>query len=129
MDLLSAHPTRRGVFPQYRHPAIAALKLAPHAAVVFIILALWAVVTPVAAADDPRLRAQVASLPLAFEPNVGQAPGDVRYVSRGPGMRLELTADGARLTPTATEHQRRTVRLRLAGTPAMPTPPAPDEPP
>ena len=127
MDLLPAHATRRVVCPKYRHPAIASLKRAPHAAVFFILIALWTLVTPAAAADDARLRAQVSSLPLAFEPNVGQAPGDVRYVSRGPGMQLELTADGARLTPTAIEHQRRTVRLRLTGTTAMPTLTAQDE--
>src|SRR5438034_722546 len=124
MDFLPAHATRRVVCPKYRHPAIASLKRAPHAAVFFILIALWTLVTPAAAADDARLRAQVSSLPLAFEPNVGQAPGDVRYVSRGPGMQLELTADGARLTPTAIEHQRRTVRLRLTGTTAMPKLPA-----
>src|SRR5438034_1058161 len=127
MDFLPAHATRRVVCPKYRHPAIASLKRAPHAAVFFILIALWTLVTPAAAADDARLRAQVSSLPLAFEPNVGQAPGDVRYVSRGPGMQLELTADGARLTPTAIEHQRRTVRLRLTGTTAMPTLTAQDE--
>src|SRR5437773_1523882 len=127
MDLLPAHATRRAVCPKYRHPAIASLKRAPHAAVFFILIALWTLVTPAAAADDARLRAQVSSLPLAFEPNVGQAPGDVRYVSRGPGTPLELTADGARLTPTAIEHQRRTVRLRLTGTTAMPTLTAQDE--
>ncbi|HEY3097557.1 MAG TPA: Ig-like domain-containing protein [Methylomirabilota bacterium] len=99
------------------------MKLATHAAVFFSVLALCALATPVAAAaaDDARLRVQVSSLPLAFEPNLGQAPGDIRYVSHGPGMRLELAPDGARLTPTTGEHQSRTVRLRLVGTTVAPT--------
>ena len=102
------------------------MKLTSHVAALSIFIALCALVRPVAA-DDARLRAHVSSLPLAFEPNVGQAPGDVRYVSRGPGMRLELTPDGARLTPTTGERQSRTIRLRMAGTTAAPTLTAQDE--
>src|SRR5438067_2253226 len=61
MDLLPAHATRRAVCPKYRHPAIASLKRAPHAAVFFILIALWTLVTPAAAAADPRkIRFEIA---------------------------------------------------------------------
>ena len=127
MDPFPAHPISSVVSSKSRNTTAAAgVKLACHVAVLSMVIALWALVTPVAA-DDARLRAHVSSLPLAFEPNVGQAPGDVRYVSRGPGMRLELTPDGARLTPTTGERQSRTVRLRMAGTTAAPTLTAQDE--
>src|SRR5881398_787924 len=126
MVLLLAHPTRRVVCPRYRNTARAGVKLTSHVAALSIFIALCALVRPVAA-DDARQRAHISSLPLAFEPNVGQAPGDVRYVSRGPGMRLELTPDGARLTPTTGERQSRTIRLRMAGTTAAPTLTAQDE--
>src|SRR5438309_8115715 len=120
MVLLLAYPTRRVVRPRYRNTARAGVKFASHVAALSIFIALCALVGPVAA-DDARLRAHVSSLPLAFEPNVGQAPGDVRYVSRGPRMRLELTPDDARPTPTTGAPQSRTIRLRIA----RPTQPPP----
>lgn len=48
----------------------------------------------------PVLRhAQVSSdLPLAFEPNVGQASATVRYIARGHGYNLALNPTGATLT-------------------------------
>jgi hypothetical protein len=50
------------------------------------------VATP--ASGDPRTT--IARLPLAFEPNVGQAPEDVRFVSQTAGHRLWLGQDDAR---------------------------------
>src|SRR5437763_14361446 len=114
MVLLLGHPTRRVVCPRYRNTARAGVKLTSHVAALSIFIALCALVGPVAA-DDARLRAHVSSLPMAFEPNVGQAPGDVRYVSRGPRMRLELTPAGARLPPATGGRQCRSIRPRKVG--------------
>ncbi len=50
-----------------------------------------------------------ANLPLTFEANHGQADGRVRFISRGPGFTLFLTADEAVLTlkaPAQTGPQR-----------------------
>jgi hypothetical protein len=38
-----------------------------------------------------------AKLPLAFEPNRGQAPGNVRYVLREGALEGEFQKDGVRL--------------------------------
>ena len=56
--------------------------------------------TPLAAKEPrPSPAAQAfAKLPLQFEPNQGQAPGDVRYLARGSGYALFLTAAGATLS-------------------------------
>jgi hypothetical protein len=77
---------------------------------------------PTAAAAGPSalpgaaaIRAQLAKLPLAFEPNVGQARADVRFVSLGPGPRLELTDTEVRLTGPAARRGSNMVSLRLAG--------------
>ena len=40
----------------------------------------------------------LASLPLGFEPNVGQAEAGVEYVARGPGYRLALSPTEADIT-------------------------------
>ncbi len=54
----------------------------------------------------------LASLPLGFEPNLGQAEAGVDYLARGPGYRLALSATGADVTlPEAGE----TLHLRLVG--------------
>lgn len=37
--------------------------------------------------------------PLTFEPNVGQAPPEVKWVARGPGYQLYLTSKGAVFMP------------------------------
>jgi len=54
--------------------------------------------------DDPsttmnraRLLESFLTVPLHFEQNKGQAPGAVRFLSRGPGYALFLTPEGARL--------------------------------
>jgi hypothetical protein len=74
-----------------------------------------------------RTRVQFAHLPLAFEPNVGQASREVRYLSHGPGMRVELTPDGARLTPSTASAQGPAVRLRMLGAAPAPVLTAEDE--
>ena len=74
-----------------------------------------AVAGPSALPGAAAIRAQLAKLPLAFEPNVGQAGADVRYVSLGPGPRLELTDTEVRLTKPAARRGSNVVSLRLAG--------------
>jgi hypothetical protein len=50
---------------------------------------------PVAAAPDAHLIETYGKLPLHFEPNQGQAQKDVKFLSRGAGYSLYLTADEA----------------------------------
>src|SRR5919202_4210645 len=49
-------------------------------------------------APTERLRARFTTLPVSFEPNVGQAALPVRFLAHGHGYRLYLTARGATLT-------------------------------
>jgi len=70
---------------------------------------------PSALPSAAAIRGQLAKLPLAFEPNVGQASADVRYVSLGPSPRLELTDTEVRLTGPAARRGSNVVSLRLAG--------------
>ena len=71
--------------------------------------------------SEPPALGAVARLPLAFEPNTGQAPADVRYVGRGIRYRLWLTATEARFAaPSTAGHEAPTIRLRLVG--GSPTP-------
>ena len=50
----------------------------------------------------PAEAAPLSRVPLAFEPNVGQAPADVRYVSEMAGHRLWLGVDEARFVALPT---------------------------
>ena len=68
-----------------------------------------------ARANPTGMRSFVGRLPLAFEPNVGQADAGIRYVGRVPGMRVELTEHGVRLGATRATGQERVVSLRLVG--------------
>src|SRR5262245_59645354 len=61
------------------------------------------------------IHAHLSKLPLAFEPNVGQAGADVRYLSVGPGPALELTDTEVRLAGQAAKRGHPVVSLRLAG--------------
>src|SRR4029453_6917579 len=83
---------------------------------------------PTAAAAGPSavpgasaIRAHLSKLPLAFAPNVGQAGADVRYVSLGPGPRLELTDTEVWLTGPAARGGGKVGGRRLGG--AAPPPP------
>ena len=53
--------------------------------------------TPSAIEKSAQLRLSRAELPLSFEPNLGQAESHVKFVSRGSGYELLLTADKALL--------------------------------
>src|SRR5688572_17348379 len=63
------------------------------------ILALFAFLTglvlPVAAVAEPRVSEAYGRLPLHFEANRGQTHQDVRFLARGPGYSLYLTAGEA----------------------------------
>src|SRR5919197_5403444 len=54
-------------------------------------------------APTERLRARFTTLPVSFEPNVGQAALPVRFLARGRGYILHLTARGATLTLTSSQ--------------------------
>src|SRR6267142_1556039 len=91
---------------------------------VVLLTAAFTFSTVPAAADpavpDParsaQARAAVSRLPLAFEPNSGQAPADVRYVSQAAEYRLWLAAGEARFAasrPSAGDAD--AIRLRWLG--------------
>jgi hypothetical protein len=105
--------------------------------VLFTVLCGFAV--PAAAATDARLSESYGKLPLHFEANQGQTHPDVRFLSRGPGYSLYLTAGEAVLVlaqpePAAkregpgkpdqlSEHaQVKSVALRMALVGAAPAP-------
>jgi len=82
-----------------------------------------------AGSGEPRGRAvgALGRLPLAFEPNTGQAPADVRYLSRGARLQVALTPTEARFSsPPAPGREPVTMRLRLAGDVRMSAPVAED---
>ncbi len=71
----------------------------------------WLGWPPMAESQDlsaPRVGTSFLKTPFSFEPNVGQADGQVRYLSRGPGY-------GVFLTPTET-----ILVLQRAGSPSQP---------
>jgi hypothetical protein len=55
--------------------------------------------SPAKASDSAEQKQQAQSnygkLPMSFEPNVGQAPGDARFISHGRGYTVLLTDQGA----------------------------------
>src|SRR5579864_1207273 len=56
------------------------------------------------------------SLPFRFEANQGQADPAIRFIARGQGYNLALTATGSALSLFDLEHRRSaTVRTRIAG--------------
>src|SRR5918912_1829659 len=70
-------------------------------------------------APTERLRARFATLPVSFEPNVGQAALPVRFLARGRGYILHLTARGATLTLASSRARSSVASGRQA---ALPTP-------
>jgi hypothetical protein len=54
-------------------------------------------------------------LPLAFEPNRGQAPAEVRYVMRGGALEGEFQNDGVSLRLLSSEKDAAQVKMRLVG--------------
>src|SRR5260221_14417234 len=64
-----------------------------HSALAFTFFAAFTL--PAAAATDARVSESYGKLPLYFEANRGQTHKDVRFLSRGPGYNLYLTANEA----------------------------------
>ena len=91
----------------------------------FLIVSAW----PIAAAADARLSETYGQLPLQFEANEGQTHADVRFLSRGSGYNVYLTAreavlvlarpsveqevDGIANRDGRTAHERSKVALRM----------------
>jgi hypothetical protein len=67
--------------------------------------------------NKPKLDASRAygNLPLSFEPNHGQADKRVKFLSRGAGHSLFLTATEAWLTLSNSENEIQTVRMKIVG--------------
>ncbi len=65
---------------------------------------------PIRKTPSPVLQRTFAKPPLRFEPNVGQAPLDVRFIARGPGYTMSLGDRDAALA-LGTD----VVRMNLAG--------------
>src|SRR6266699_3262608 len=61
----------------------------------FTVFTFLAFALPAAAATDARLSESYGKLPLHFEANRGQTDKDVRFLSRGAGYSLYLTAGEA----------------------------------
>src|SRR5882672_6479114 len=71
---------------------------------------------PTAAATDARLNESYGKLPLHFEANRGQTDKDVRFLSRGPGYGLYLTAGEAVLVLSKhADTKRVALRMSLVG--------------
>ena len=70
---------------------------------------------------DPSLRARVVEsygkLPLSFEPNQGQTDPAVKFLARGPGYQLFLTATEAVLRLWKPEEMNRSTRFAVRRTP------------
>src|SRR3984885_3228500 len=62
--------------------------------------------------DYGRLKSNYASLPLAFEPNVGQSDAQVKYVARGRGYSLFLASNAAYFAIPFTARQEEVKPLR-----------------
>jgi carbohydrate binding protein with CBM6 domain/beta-propeller repeat-containing protein len=71
---------------------------------------------PATAAADARMSESYGKLPLHFEPNRGQTQEDVRFLSRGPGYSLYLTAGEAVLVlaKTSPEQKAKSIALRMS---------------
>jgi hypothetical protein len=69
-----------------------------------------------AAAGRVTERPRLSGLPLNFERNQGQAPGEVQFLAHGPGYAIALTEQGATLTlarGTHTAQRAQPLRLRV----------------
>jgi len=67
-----------------------------------------------AAATDARVIESYGKLPLQFEANRGQTHKDVRFLSRGPGYSLYLTASDAVLVLSSPDADAKRVALRMS---------------
>ena len=63
-------------------------------------------------------RASIAGLPLNFERNLGQAPGQIQYLAHGPAYAIALAQQGAALTlgrGARASESPQVLRLRMRG--------------
>ena len=68
-----------------------------------------------AAPRQPRLSSSYGNLPLSFEANMGQSEAQVKFLARGPGYGVFLTATEAVLSLRAPARPAAVVRMRLVG--------------
>jgi uncharacterized repeat protein (TIGR01451 family) len=66
-------------------------------------------------ANRPGVRVDLGQLPLSFEPNQGQTDPRVKFLARGSGYGVFLTADQAVLTLRSSANTSSVVRMQLAG--------------
>jgi len=71
--------------------------------------------TMVPSAPQPLLTDSKVRMPVSFEPNRGQAPGDVRWLSRAPGRTFMLTGTEALMMLGES-----TVRMKMIGSRTQP---------
>src|SRR6266487_2628137 len=83
-----------------------------HRMLAFTFFAAFAL--PAAAATDTRGSESYGKLPLHFEANHGQTHKDVRFLSRGPGYNLYLTANEAVLVLSKPNAVAKRVALRMS---------------
>jgi hypothetical protein len=103
---------------KYIRPAtVAAFFLA---ALTFVTLSLRTSHPPVQTKSAATLRGAYAQLPLSFEANAGQTDSQVRYLARGNGYTIFLTANETVLSLHSLENGNAVVRLRLDGSSAHP---------
>src|SRR5207249_6336338 len=89
---------------------------------------LFGFACPATAAPEARVSETYGKLPLHFEANQGQTHQDVRFLARGPGYSLYLTAGEAVLVltkpnPDATQARATPVVVRMSLVGAAPKPP------
>ena len=75
---------------------------------------------PFEAEHPPNIESAFAKLPLAFEENQGQADPAVKFLARGSGYQLFLTAQEAVMifnkgNQAATDYQTAVIRMRFEG--------------
>src|ERR1700757_1302013 len=95
----------------------------PPRALISLCVCLWWAAT---ASGDGRIpsppSAALATTPLHFQSNRGQAPADVRYLARGPRYLLLLNNRGADLLLAGSQKQPTQLQLRLVGaSPSVPS--------
>src|SRR5262245_42400382 len=82
-----------------------------------VILITGPLLSPPASAAPSAPTVTVSRLPLAFEPNVGQAPADVRFITHSAGHRVWLAGGEARFVPLgrSSVDTAGAIRIRWAG--------------
>jgi hypothetical protein len=76
---------------------------------------LEAFAAPDLAANHPAVSVDLGQLPLGFEPNQGQTDPQVKFLARGAGYGVFLTADQAILTLRSPAKSSAVVHMQLAG--------------